>query len=91
MKKEDLKYDAWEKNIAPSSGLRAWFHDDPQGRWDAFSARYLKELEASDAVRDFLVRIKPYKAITLLYASKDPVRNHARVLQRFLEVSAGKK
>ena len=46
---------------------------------------YRKELETSEAVQDFLTKIKSYETITLLYASKEPVRNHARILQQFLE------
>ena len=44
-----------------------------------------KELETSEAARNFLTTIRPYKTVTLLYASKEPVRNHARILQQFLE------
>ena len=45
---------------------------------------YRTELEGSDAVRQFMERIKTYDTVTLLYASKDPIRNHARILQQFL-------
>ena len=89
MKKEYLKYDVWEKDITPSPELRKWFHEDTAGHWEAFSDMYRKELETSEATRNFLVSIKPYKTVTLLYASKEPVRNHARILQQFLEASLG--
>lgn len=85
MKKEELRYDAWEKGLSPTPELRKWFHGDPEANWEAFVAMYRKELEGSEAVRDFLTKIREYKAVTLLYASKEPVRNHARVLQEFLE------
>ena len=48
--------------------------------------RYQKELEASQAVADFLTLIKPHPVITLLYASKEPVYNHARILRDYLEM-----
>ena len=35
-KKEALKYDIWEKNIAPSPALRRWFHENPQEHWEGF-------------------------------------------------------
>ena len=89
MKKEYLKYDVWEKDITPSPELRKWFHEDMAGHWEAFSDMYRKELETSEATRNFLASIKPYKTVTLLYASKEPVRNHARILQQFLETSLG--
>ena len=89
MKKEYLKYDVWEKDITPSPELRKWFHEDTAGHWEAFSDMYRKELETSEATRNFLASIKPYKTVTLLYTSKEPVRNHARILQQFLEASLG--
>ena len=89
MKKEHLKYDVWEKDITPSPELRKWFHEDPVEHWEGFSAMYRKELETSEAARNFLTTIRPYKTVTLLYASKEPVRNHARILQQFLEAHLG--
>lgn len=88
MKKEYLKYDAWEKDITPSPELRKWFHTNPAENWEAFSALYRKELDASEAVRNFLTRINSYETVTLLYASKEPVRNHAIILQEFLQANS---
>ncbi|WP_297329792.1 DUF488 family protein [uncultured Bacteroides sp.] len=85
LKKEFLKYDAWEKEITPSPSLRKWFHEDQPAHWEGFAAMYQKELEHSEAVEQFLQKIQPYDTVTLLYASKEPVHNHARVLQQFLE------
>ncbi|CAK7044766.1 MAG: hypothetical protein PARBA_01522 [Parabacteroides sp.] len=85
MKKEHLKYDVWEKDITPSSQLRNWFHEDQKAHWDEFATLYTKELENSDAAHIFLDLIKSYDTVTLLYASKEPVRNHAQVLQKFLQ------
>lgn len=85
MKKEYLKYDIWEKDITPSPDLRKWFHGDIGERWSDFSVMYEKELENSAAMRAFLVKIEPYKVVTLLYASKEPLYNHARILQQYLE------
>ena len=44
-----------------------------------------EELEGSAAVKEFLTKIASYKVVTLLYASKEPVYNHARILQQYLE------
>ncbi len=38
---ETFHYDLWDKDIAPSDGLRKWFHADPEGRWQEFERRYL--------------------------------------------------
>ena len=86
MKKEYLKYDVWEKDITPSPDLRKWFHGDIAGHRKEFAAMYEKELEGSAAVKEFLTKIASYKVVTLLYASKEPVYNHARILQQYLEI-----
>ena len=65
MKKEHLKYDVWEKDITPSPELRKWFHEDPVEHWEGFSAMYRKELETSEAARNFLITIRPYKTVII--------------------------
>ena len=69
IKKEWLKYDYWAKDITPSAALRNWFHEDIPGHWNDFVVMYQKELEASQAVADFLTLIKPHPVVTLLYTS----------------------
>ena len=44
---ETFHYDLWDKDIAPSTELREWFHADPDNRWSEFETRYSKELETS--------------------------------------------
>ena len=85
IKKEHLKYDVWEKDITPSPELRKWFHEDQAEHWEGFAAMYRKELENSEAALRFIDTIKHHHTITLLYASKAPIYNHARILQRFLQ------
>lgn len=48
---ETFHYDLWDKDIAPSTELREWFHADPDNRWSEFETRYSKELETSPFVR----------------------------------------
>lgn len=85
MRQENLKDAAWEKGLAPSTELRKWFHWDPEDNWEGFEILYRKELETSEAVQRFVEQIKAYDKVTLLYASKDPVYNHARILKQFLQ------
>ena len=85
IKKEHLKYDVWEKDITPSPELRKWFHENQAEHWEEFAAMYRKELENSEADHRFIDTIKGYNTETLLYASKEPVHNHARILQQFLQ------
>lgn len=83
--KEEFHYDDWEKDIAPSKELREWFHADESGRWEQFQSLYKKELSHSEPVKSFIDNIRNKDTVTLLYASKEPIRNHARILQKFLE------
>ena len=85
IKKESLKYNVWEKGITPSPELRKWFHEDITSHWEGFAAMYKKELENSEDVRQFIKTIKPYNTVTLLYASKETIHNHARILQEYLQ------
>lgn len=85
IKKENLHYDLWTKDIAPSTPLRQWYHQGGEIRWEEFCKKYIKELEVSSAIEDFINKVKDQKVVTLLYASKNAMENHALVLQDFLE------
>ena len=50
-----------------------------------FRRKYLDELGSSAAMQDFLDRIRTYPDVTLLYASKNRVENHAVILKEFIE------
>jgi uncharacterized protein YeaO (DUF488 family) len=39
IKKESLRFDAWLKDVAPSTELRQWFAHDP-AKWEDFQRRY---------------------------------------------------
>jgi uncharacterized protein YeaO (DUF488 family) len=84
IKKSDLPYDIWAKEITPSTELRTMFHADPEGHWDAFTKGYAEELDASAAFHDFIERIKKEQPqrIILLYAFKNQTKNHAVILQQ---------
>ena len=90
VKKEALHYDLWAKEVAPSTELRQWYHQDPIGRWDEFRRRYLDELRGSAVAVAFAAAVSAHASTTLLYASRDTQHNHALVLQSFLEGSAGR-
>jgi len=84
--KEQAAVDEWMREIAPSPELRTWFGHRPE-RFQAFSESYEQEL-AADPVRielaDRICRMAAANHVTLLYAAKDPVHNHAVVLHRWL-------
>lgn len=83
--KERLHYDLWAKDIAPSTPLRTWFHEDESGRWAEFTQRYRDELETNPATASVVNRLREYRTVTLLYASKNAINNHAVILKEYLE------
>jgi uncharacterized protein YeaO (DUF488 family) len=84
--KEQAAIDEWMKEIAPSPELRTWFCHRPE-RFAEFRENYEREL-AEDPVRRELVgrilKMASEQNVTLVYAAKDPVHNHAIVLQQWL-------
>ena len=84
MKKEQLKLDAWLKDVAPSDSLRRWFGHDPL-KWNEFQKKYQAELSDNpDAWKPILEAAKRGR-VTLLYSSRDTEHNNALVLKSFLE------
>lgn len=84
MRRTEVHYDLWAKEIAPSSALRQWYHADSKGRRKEFSRKYTEELRTSDALRPFIESIACKPVVTLLYASKNASESHAPVLQEYL-------
>lgn len=83
--KEELKHDAWFKEIAPSDELRQWFDHDSD-KFDEFKRRYKSELDSKDDVVDQLLsQCKTQETVTLIYAAKDQKHNNAVVLKEYLE------
>lgn len=73
-------YDLWCKEIAPSDGLRKWFHEDPLHREEEFRNRYLKELKDNPGYPKLLKAACQHEVITLLYSSREREFNNATVL-----------
>lgn len=84
MKSEDLEFDEWNKEIAPSQELRKWFAHKEE-RYEEFSRLYLEELKTKTEEVKRLQNIAKEKPLTLLYAAKDPIINHAVILKSFLQ------
>jgi len=85
VKKEELQFDLWAKDVTPSSDIRKWFHQDVDNRWDGFVSMYRRELNESQAVKNFIDSIKAYPVVTLLYAAKNAEHNHAIILKNFID------
>ena len=85
--KERAQLDEWAKDVAPSDGLRRWYHEDPQQRRDEFAERYGVELDGSvqRSGLDGLRAQAADKTVTLLTATKDLEHSHVQVLLRYLK------
>jgi uncharacterized protein YeaO (DUF488 family) len=90
VRKEDAAIDRWMKEIAPSSALRKWFGHDPE-RWEAFRERYIEELEEIPEVVEELADEVRKGRVTLVFAAKDRVHVHARVLKEVLGERLGER
>ncbi|KGM46453.1 DUF488 domain-containing protein [Neobacillus niacini] len=84
--KEAARLTAWEKEVAPSPDLRKWFCHKPE-LFEEFRAKYLEELRTDEQKQKIINEIYTLTSkgrVTLLYGAKDPVYNHAIVLQEEL-------
>src|SRR5919205_2167008 len=74
LRKDKVKVDLWQKDIAPSNSLRKWFEHDEK-KWNEFKRRYFKELDKkSELVNIILSKLKEEESsssITLLYGTKE--------------------
>ncbi|WP_203247077.1 DUF488 domain-containing protein [Sporosarcina beigongshangi] len=85
--KEHAHLADWAKDVAPSSELRKWFDHDPD-KFLVFQEKYVNELR-TDAVKTNKVselrQLASTTPITLVFAAKDPIQNHAVILKEELE------
>jgi uncharacterized protein YeaO (DUF488 family) len=84
IKKDELCYDAWLKDVAPSYGLRLWFKHDPN-KWNEFKHRYFNELDQKPEAWRPILDAARNNNITLLYSAKDETHNNAAALKEYLE------
>ncbi|MCH5213659.1 MAG: DUF488 family protein [Muribaculaceae bacterium] len=81
---ENFHYDLWDKDIAPSTELREWFHADPTDRWSEFEQKYMAELNESAAFAALKKLLETKPVVTLLYSSHDEQHNNAVVVYNAL-------
>ena len=87
VRREVAALDLWAKELAPSAELRRWFGHAPE-RFEAFSALYTAQLDATPAAAELLRIIREEgerRRVTLLYAARDAACNHAVVLKAWIE------
>ena len=84
IRKESARLDEWNKNLAPSTSLRKWFHQE-DGDFAEFARLYKREVSQQ---KDELARLKKLgkeQKITLLFGSRDLLHNHAVLLLEVLK------
>lgn len=81
---ETFHYDLWDKDIAPSTELREWFHADPQDRWNDFRIKYKEELAGNPSFGALKKLLETKPTVTLLYSSHDEQHNNAVVVYNLL-------
>jgi uncharacterized protein YeaO (DUF488 family) len=87
LSKDEAAVQVWLRDLAPSDGLRQWFHARPEA-WAGFRKRYIKELsrpEAEVALAELYRLAGRRKRLTLLFASRNVRQNNAVVLKDLLE------
>jgi uncharacterized protein YeaO (DUF488 family) len=84
IKKEDLKFEAWTKDAAPSDDLRHWYGHDPD-KWCEFNKRYFDELDAHPEAWRPLLEAARKSNITLLFSTTELELNNAVSLRAYLE------
>jgi uncharacterized protein YeaO (DUF488 family) len=84
--KDAAKLTAWQKDIAPTPELRKWFCHKPE-LFEEFRTKYIEELHTDVQKLKIIEELKIMASegiVTLLYGAKDPIYNHAIVLQEEL-------
>jgi uncharacterized protein YeaO (DUF488 family) len=82
--RDELRIEAWLKDLAPSAGLRKWFGHDPN-KWAEFKKRYARELEERPEALAQLVELAKAGRVTLVFGAKDTEHNNAVALKEHLE------
>ena len=92
VKKEELLYDWWPKDITPSPDSRKSFGHKAEN-FAAFEMAYRAELEANDFSEEFVEVVRKeleQQDETFLYAAKDPKINHVVLLKEWTETQLKK-
>jgi uncharacterized protein YeaO (DUF488 family) len=86
VRKESLALNYWAKELSPSTELREFYHHDPR-RWAVFRDRFRDELYNPAAIKTLtrLGELAKAGTVTLIFASREPVKNNAAVVKELLE------
>ena len=81
--REQARLDGWERELAPSAGLRQWFGHEPE-RFEEFRRRYVEELRRERRGIAALRRHAREGTLTIVYSAHDTEHNDAVVLAEVL-------
>ena len=81
--KTRAQLDEWCRDIAPSTGLREWYHHEPE-LFDEFASRYEAEL-ADCAALEELRKLTTRGVVTLVSSTRSLDISHAAVLAKLLK------
>lgn len=84
--KAEARVDEWLKDVAPSPELRTSFNHKPE-LFPDFRVKYREELLEDPVHQEAVQKILGWadeQPVTLLFAARDPVHNHANVLHEVL-------
>lgn len=90
IKKEIFSSFLWLKSVTPSNDLRAWFHEDRDGKFSEFRLKFKSELaneEAAAGLKKLKSLEKTNGKIALLTATKDINLSHIAVILEALKES----
>jgi uncharacterized protein YeaO (DUF488 family) len=79
--KQQLKIDAWMREIAPSASLRKWYGHDPK-KWEGFRKKYRTELSKAPrkALLDELLERARKEQVTLVFGARAAECSNAAVI-----------
>ncbi len=83
LKMQDLRADAWMKEVAPSAKLHRWFGHEVE-RWFEFQRLYKNELNANPSAWSPILDVSGRGAVTLLSSARDLEHNGAVALRDYL-------
>ncbi len=87
MKKEEVQFDVWSKELAPSTELRRWFGHEP-AKWEEFKVRYFRELDRHSEATAALAERAASEQVTLLFGAKAERYSNAAALAEYLSIGA---
>lgn len=89
--REQLRLDAWARDLAPSTELRKWYGHEP-ARWEEFRTRYRTELAAPDRAMqlDELAERARTGRVTIVFGARDAEHSQAEVIAEELARRRGR-